>query len=116
LARLAQLGAPLEVVLRSDNEDTLRRAAAGGMGAALMPRLSLHGDGRGTTVVELAPPLPDRVVSLIWHRDRHLSAPARALIAITRQVAAGERSRLAAETRPGAAEPRPARDAFSTLG
>jgi DNA-binding transcriptional LysR family regulator len=86
------------------------------MGAALMPRLSLHGDGRGTTVVELAPPLPDRVVSLIWHRDRHLSVPARALIAITREVAAGERSRLAPEARSGAAESPPARDALSPLG
>jgi DNA-binding transcriptional LysR family regulator len=89
LARLEELGAPLEVVLRSDNEDTLQRAAAAGMGAALMPRLSLHGDGRGTHVVEFPPAFPDRVVALIWHRDRHLSAAARALIAITRKVAAG---------------------------
>jgi DNA-binding transcriptional LysR family regulator len=87
LARLEGVGLPVRVVLRSDNEDTLLRAAATGMGAALVPRLSLHGDGRGTSLVEIAPTFPDRVIALIWHRDRHLSAAARALISITRDVA-----------------------------
>ena len=87
LARFEERGTPLELILRSDNEDTLLRAAAAGMGAALVPRLSLHGDRRGTRVLELGPGFPDRVISLIWHRDRHLSAAARELIAITREVA-----------------------------
>lgn len=87
LARLEGAGLPVKVVLRSDNEDTLLRSAAAGMGAALVPRLSLHGDGRGTRLVDLAPTFPDRVIALIWHRDRHLSAAAQALISITRDVA-----------------------------
>ncbi len=92
LKRFEDQGTPLNVVLRSDNEDTLLRATAAGMGAALMPRLALHGDRRGTRIVELAPTFPDRVISMIWHRDRHLSSAVRSLITITRDVSARHQS------------------------
>jgi molybdate transport repressor ModE-like protein len=85
---LAAAGHTVEYVFRSDDNGTLQGLVAAGFGAALMPLLAVNpGDDR-VRVVALEPSVPDRVVSVVWHRDRHRSPSARAFIEIARSVSA----------------------------
>ena len=66
---------------------------AAGMGAALLPRLSVDPGHPGVRVVELDIGLPPRLIGLAWHRDRDLLPAAREFVATTECVCA----QLAAE-------------------
>jgi DNA-binding transcriptional LysR family regulator len=45
---------------------------AGGLGAAIMPRLSVDAADPGTAAIDLTGLLGPRVLVLVWHRERRL--------------------------------------------
>jgi molybdate transport repressor ModE-like protein len=79
-------GIAAQVRYRIDDNETLLGLAAAGMGAALLPRLAVDPARRDVVQVELATQPPPRLIAIAWHRDREQSEPARALVAVARQV------------------------------
>ncbi len=59
-----------QFVLRSRLTSSLQALVAGGLGAALMPRLAVDARDPATTTVDLGNLLPPRRVGLYWHRQR----------------------------------------------
>ena len=86
-------GAP-DVVFRSNDDETIHGLVAAGMGAALLPRLSVDRGYPGVRAIELSAGLPPRVIGLAWHRDRDPLPAAREFVAVTERVCA----ELAVET------------------
>jgi DNA-binding transcriptional LysR family regulator len=85
---LKELGFRVEHAFRSDDNGTLQGLVAAGFGAALMPLLAVApGDDR-VRVLRLEPPVPRRVIAVVWHRDRHRSPAARAFVEIAQSVSA----------------------------
>jgi molybdate transport repressor ModE-like protein len=85
---LRDAGQAVEYVFRSDDNGTLQGLVAAGFGAALVPLLAVSpGDDR-VRVLALAPAVPPRVISVVWHRDRHRAPAARAFVEIARAVSA----------------------------
>jgi DNA-binding transcriptional LysR family regulator len=85
---LRQQGTEIAYSFRSDDNGTIQGLVAAGFGVALMPLLSIsRGDDR-VRVLRLEPSVPRRIVTVIWHRDRHRSPAARAFIEIAREVSA----------------------------
>jgi DNA-binding transcriptional LysR family regulator len=78
-------GAP-RVVFRSNDDETIHGLVAAGMGAALLPQLSVDTGHPGVRAVELGAELPPRVIGLAWHRDRELPPAAAEFVAITERV------------------------------
>jgi DNA-binding transcriptional LysR family regulator len=76
LAHLRLRGIEPHVVLRSDQNETLQRAAAAGLGVALMPWLSIDDADPEIECVDLGRGAPYRTIVLIWHRDRRLGSVA----------------------------------------
>jgi DNA-binding transcriptional LysR family regulator len=74
------------VVFRSNDDETIHGLVAAGMGAALLPRLSVDLGHPGVRAIELGPELPPRVIGLAWHRDRELPPAASEFAAISRRV------------------------------
>jgi DNA-binding transcriptional LysR family regulator len=74
------------VVFRSNDDETIHGLVAAGMGAALLPALSVDRGHPGVRAVELGPELPPRVIGLAWHRDRELPPAAGEFVAITQAV------------------------------
>jgi DNA-binding transcriptional LysR family regulator len=73
---------------RSNDNPTIQGLVAGGLGVAVMPRLTVDvGDPR-IAVVGLPPSFPSRVVGLARHRDRYYSPAARAFIETARETVA----------------------------
>jgi DNA-binding transcriptional LysR family regulator len=90
-----------QVVFRSNDDETIHGLVAAGMGAALLPRLSVDAAHPGVRAVEIDIGLPPRVIGLAWHRDRDLLPAAREFIARTERVCA----ELAAEQPVGTHSP-----------
>ena len=85
---LRDAGHAVDYAFRSDDNATLQGLVAAGFGAAFVPLLAVSpGDDR-VRVVGIEPAIPDRVISVVWHRDRHHSPAARAFIEIARAVSA----------------------------
>jgi DNA-binding transcriptional LysR family regulator len=80
-------GSP-NVVFRSNDDETIHGLVAAGMGAALLPRLSVDRGYPGVRAVELSGGLPPRVIGLAWHHDRDLLPAAREFVAVTERVCA----------------------------
>src|SRR3990170_3509126 len=85
---LRMRGVAAEVTFRSDDNGTVQGLVAAGVGAALVPLLagearSARGAGLGT-----APPIPPRVIQMVWHRDRYRSPAAEAFVEVAQQVCA----------------------------
>ena len=76
------------VVFRSNDDETIHGLVAAGMGAALLPRLSVERGHPGVRAIELTQGLPPRVIGLAWHRDRDLLPAAREFVAATERVCA----------------------------
>ncbi|MEN3281334.1 MAG: hypothetical protein V7607_2474 [Solirubrobacteraceae bacterium] len=74
------------VVFRSNDDETIHGLVAAGMGAALLPRLSVDRGYPGLRAVEMTAGLPPRVIGLAWHRDRDLLPAAREFVAATERV------------------------------
>jgi DNA-binding transcriptional LysR family regulator len=85
---LRSQGTEITYAFRSDDNGTIQGLVAAGFGVALMPLLSIsRGDDR-VRVLRLEPGVPRRIVTVIWHLDRHRSQAARAFIEIAREVSA----------------------------
>jgi len=83
---LREAGHSVEYAFRSDDNGTLQGLVAAEFGAALVPLLAvIPGDDRVRTVA-IEPAVPDRVISVVWHRDRHRSPAARAFVEIAEAV------------------------------
>jgi DNA-binding transcriptional LysR family regulator len=76
------------VVFRSNDDETIHGLVAAGMGAALLPRLSVDPGHPGVRAVELDIGLPPRLIGLAWHRDRDLLPAAREFVTATERVCA----------------------------
>jgi molybdate transport repressor ModE-like protein len=85
-AQLRACGFEPSVAFRSDDNSTVQALVASGIGAALMPRLTLDLASHETAHIDVAALFPARLLGLIWHRDREQSAAARALIELARDV------------------------------
>jgi DNA-binding transcriptional LysR family regulator len=81
---------------RSDDNATIQAMAAAGVGAALVPRLTVDVSDQRTVAIDLGDLLPPRRLGIVWHTDRTRSAAAEAFI----ELAAGTRAPSAT---PGAA-------------
>jgi len=78
----------VEYAFRSDDNGTLQGLVAAEFGVALVPLLAvIPGDDR-VRAVAIEPPIPDRVISVVWHRDRVRSPAARAFMEIALAVSA----------------------------
>jgi DNA-binding transcriptional LysR family regulator len=83
------------VVFRSNDDETIHGLVATGMGAALLPRLSVDRTHPGVRAIELDIGLPPRVIGLAWHRDRDLPPAAREFVTTTERVCAELEDELA---------------------
>jgi DNA-binding transcriptional LysR family regulator len=73
---------------RSDDNATIQAMAAAGVGAALVPRLTVDPGDRRTVAIAVGELFPPRRLGLVWHSDRTLSPAARAFMAIARSACA----------------------------
>ena len=87
-ARSRERGVPLEYAFRSDDNTTLQGLVAARFGVALMPLLAIQPGDERVKVLALDPPVPDRRLAVVWHRDRHRSPAARAFVEIAQAVSA----------------------------
>lgn len=85
---LSKQGLDVEYAFRSDDNGTLQGLAAAGFGAALMPLLAVTPGDERIRVLRLEPDVPRRLISVVWHRDRHRSPAARAFVEIAADVCA----------------------------
>jgi molybdate transport repressor ModE-like protein len=116
-AQLRARGFEPSMVFRSDDNSTVQALVAAGLGAALMPRLTVDLDNRRTACIDVGDLFPPRRVGLVWHRDREQSDAARALVAVTREISADlqrsagdaqrDRPEVTKRTPPVAARARP---------
>jgi DNA-binding transcriptional LysR family regulator len=79
-ASLASTGRPLNVVFRSDNNGTVQGLVGAGVGISVAPRLTVDEDDPSIEVIDLQGRVSPRVIALVWHRDRHRSAAAKAFV------------------------------------
>jgi molybdate transport repressor ModE-like protein len=85
---LAQRGVGVEVAFRSDDNGTVQGLVGAGFGVALVPLLAVDRKDTRINVLELDPPIPNRRIALVWHRDRHRSPAARAFVELAAEVCA----------------------------
>jgi DNA-binding transcriptional LysR family regulator len=75
-------------VFRSDENGTVHGLVAAGLGIGIVPRLAFNGNDERVVALELGPDVTPRVIVLAWHRDRHRSAAAEALVELAGQLCA----------------------------
>jgi DNA-binding transcriptional LysR family regulator len=75
-------------VQRAEDNQLLQGLAANGTGAAIMPLLAIDLQRSDTIVVDLRNQVPPRRVGLVWHRERHTTAPMQSFIEIARTIGA----------------------------
>jgi molybdate transport repressor ModE-like protein len=68
------------MVFRSNENGTVQGMVAAGIGVALAPLLALNQSDPKVALVELAEPVPPRLLVLLWHRDRYRLPAAPAFI------------------------------------
>jgi DNA-binding transcriptional LysR family regulator len=83
----ARLPGVPRVVFRSNDDATIHGLVAAGVGAALLPHLSVDADYPGVRAIPLGTRLPQRRIGLAWHRDRDLPPAAREFVAATAATA-----------------------------
>jgi molybdate transport repressor ModE-like protein len=84
----AALRRPLRFVFRSDQNRTVQGLVGAGVGAALVPRLTVDPGDERTELIELGSRFPPRLIAIAWHRDRYRTAAARAFVDAAREVCA----------------------------
>jgi DNA-binding transcriptional LysR family regulator len=62
--------------------------AAAGVGAALVPRLTIDPADRRTVAIDIGDLFPPRRLGIVWHSDRTLSAAAQTFIELARAACA----------------------------
>ena len=83
---LRRLGYEPDLRLRSDHNETLQRAAALGLGAALVPRLSLVSGDDGLKQIALPKDAPTREIVLVSRSDRELAPAAEIFAELAKRV------------------------------
>jgi DNA-binding transcriptional LysR family regulator len=78
-------------VTRLDDNGALQGMAAAGVGAALMPRLTIDAADPRVRVLDLQGLVPDRTLGMAWHRERTLGPAALAFVEAVRRTAARPR-------------------------
>jgi molybdate transport repressor ModE-like protein len=82
------------IVFRSDDNGTMQRLVAAGVGCALAPLLAVDMNDPGIAAVELGDRFPPRILAIARHRDRQESPAARTFVgAAVRLATLIERSR-----------------------
>jgi molybdate transport repressor ModE-like protein len=81
-------GIAARVRFRIDDNETLVGLVAAGMGAALVPRLTVDPAREDVVKLEIAAKLPPRLIAIAWHRDRDLTKAAADLVELARAVCA----------------------------
>jgi DNA-binding transcriptional LysR family regulator len=71
---------------RTDDNATMQAMVGVGVGAALVPRLTIDPTDPETVAIELGDLVPPRRLGLVWMADRTRSAPAEGFIALAREV------------------------------
>ena len=87
-AHLRSRGIQPNVVFRSDHNGTVQSLVAAGVGAALVPRLTMDAADERTVLLDLDGTLPPRLLGIVWHRDRYQSVAAGAFVDAARSVCA----------------------------
>ena len=75
------------VVFRSNDNGTVQAMVAAGLGVALVPLLAIDETNPNIALVELAEPIPPRVLVAVWHRDRYRPPAATAFVEMAASVA-----------------------------
>jgi len=70
----------LNFVFRSDHNGTVQGLVGAGVGAALVPRLTLEPHDETIVEIDLGPKVPPRLIALAWHRDRYRTPAAQAFV------------------------------------
>jgi molybdate transport repressor ModE-like protein len=83
-AHLTALRIAPRYVTRLDDNGAIQGMAAAGIGAALMPRMTIDAADARVRVIELGDMVPPRVLGIAWHRERALSPSAAAFVEATR--------------------------------
>jgi molybdate transport repressor ModE-like protein len=94
--RFHDAGLEPRIVFRSDDNGTIQELVAAGVGAALVPLLTVDPNHEGTVVIGLES-VPPRRIGLAWHRDRYRSPAARAFAELAAEVCARVESDLMGE-------------------
>jgi DNA-binding transcriptional LysR family regulator len=84
----AALPQRLNFVFRSDQNGTVQGLVGAGVGAALVPRLTVDAKDETVEAIELGAKFPPRLIALAWHRDRYRTPAARAFVETAREVCA----------------------------
>jgi DNA-binding transcriptional LysR family regulator len=79
-SQLGASGRAPNIVFRSDNNGTVQGLVAAGVGISVAPLLTVDEDDDSVVVIDLGGRIPPRVIGLTWHRDRHQSPAAAALV------------------------------------
>ena len=79
-------GIDARVRFRTDDNEILVGLVAAGMGAALVPRLTVNPARNDVVLLEIAAKLPPRLIALAWHRDREQTQIAKDLVETARTL------------------------------
>lgn len=74
-------------VFRSNDNGTVQGMVGAGIGVALAPLLAVDETDPKIALVELAEPIPPRVLAMVWHRDRYRPPAAATFVDIAADVA-----------------------------
>ena len=78
----------LDIVVRTDRDETAQALVGAGHGVAVVPRFAVDETDERIAVVELDDQLPSCAIGLVWHRERQLTPAAEELGEIAREVCA----------------------------
>jgi DNA-binding transcriptional LysR family regulator len=81
-------------VFRTDENGTVHGLVAAGVGIGIVPQLAVNRHDERVVALELGPKVAPRVIALAWHRDRHRSSAAEALVELASELC-GELERQA---------------------
>ncbi len=84
--RLRGYGIEPRVIFRSDDNGTVQGLVGAGVGAAIVPQLTIDVNDPLTRSLTLDAEVPPRIICLVWHRDRYRTPAARAFVEATRAV------------------------------
>jgi DNA-binding transcriptional LysR family regulator len=77
-----------DYVFRTNDNGAVAAMVRAGMGVAVLPRLCVERDDPRVSLHDLEPRIPDRIISIMWRRNRALSPAAERFIGLAREVCA----------------------------